>query len=260
MNSNRNNAARRTMNYVRMFALLTLSLTLFAQSPRVQAQPKDSTTTGPNRAQTYQTLYLTSPAQESDARDIVTDLRNMLPQAKVYYVPSQNAISMLGTSDDFALAKQILSDIDRARKFYRLTYTITETDSGQPAGTKHVTLIVASGETADLKQGTRVPIVTGTFGAGSSSANTEVQYLDVGLNIKASLSGTPDDLRLHTKIEQSSLADQKSGMGQQDPVIHQTTLEGMSTLVPGKPSVLESLDSPSTNRHMEIQVSFEPVG
>ena len=248
------------MNYVRMFALLTLSLTLFAQSPGAQAQPKDSRTPEPNPSQTYQTLYLTSPAQESDARDIVTDLRNMLPQAKVYYVPSQNAISMLGTSDDFALAKQILSDIDRTRKFYRLTYTITETDSGQPAATRHVTLIVASGETADLKQGTRVPIVTGTVGAGTSNASTEVQYLDVGLNIKASLAGTPDDLRLHTKIEQSSLADQKSGMGEQDPVIHQTTLEGMSTLTPGKPSVLESMDTPGATRHTEIQVSYEPVG
>ncbi len=186
MNSNRNNAARRTMNYVRMFALLTLSLTLFAQSPRAQAQPTDSRPAGSNPAQTYQTLYLTSPAQESDAREIVTDLRNMLPQAKVYYVPSQNAISMLGTSGDFVLAKQILSDIDRARKFYRLTYTITETDSGQPVATRHVTLIVAAGETADLKQGTRMPIVTGSFDNGTSNANTQVQYLDVGLNIRQS--------------------------------------------------------------------------
>ena len=110
----------------------------------------------------------------------------MLPQAKVYYVPSQNAISMLGTSDDFVLAKHILSDIDRARKFYRLTYTITETDNAS-SPQQHVTLIVAAGETADLKQGTRVPIVAGTVDAGTPNANTQVQYLDVGLNIKASL-------------------------------------------------------------------------
>ena len=34
----------------------------------------------------------------------------------------------------------------------------------------------------------------------------------------------------------------------------------MSTLTPGKPSVLGSLDTPGTTRHTEIQVSFEPVG
>ena len=113
------------MNYVRMFAFLTLALTFFVRSAGAQAQAKDS------QPQTYQTLYLASPAQQNDAVEIVTDLRNMLPRAKVYYVPSQSAISMIGTSDDFLLAKKILSDIDRSRKIYRLTYTITETDSGQ---------------------------------------------------------------------------------------------------------------------------------
>ncbi|MGC1361443.1 MAG: hypothetical protein WA826_09730 [Silvibacterium sp.] len=249
----RNDAARRTMNYVRMFAFLTLAVTLFVRSADAQAQAKDS------QPQTYQTLYLASPAQQNDAVEIVTDLRNMLPRAKVYYVPSQSAISMIGTADDFLVAKKILSDIDRARKIYRLTYTITETDSGQSLGTHRVALIVASGETTDLKQGIKVPIVTGTNDPGTSTANSQVQYLDVGLNIKASLTGSSDDLRLHTKVEQSSLAEEKSSMGAQDPVIRQTTLEGMSTLTQGRPVVLGSLDIPGSTRHMEIEVSSEPV-
>lgn len=252
MNLNRNHAARRTTTCV-----LTLSLALLASS--AIAQTPDPAPAESKPPQTYQTLYLTSPLEQHDALDIVTDLRSLLPRARVFYVPSQNAISMLGTADDFQLARQILSGIDRARKTYRLTYTITQTDNGQPAGTQHVALIVASGERADLKQGTRIPIVTGTVAAGTSTSNTEVQYQDVGLNIGATLSGTPEDLRLRTRIEQSSLADEKSGLGVQDPVIRQTSLDAMSNLTSGKPSVLGSLDIPGTTRHMEIAVSSEPV-
>jgi hypothetical protein len=83
---------------------------------------------------TYKTFYLSNLIQPQDANDIQTDLRNMLPSAKLYYVPSQSAISIRGSAEDIALAQKILADLDRTRKVYRLTYTITETDAGQPAG------------------------------------------------------------------------------------------------------------------------------
>ena len=252
MKLNGNHAARRTTTCVLTLAMAFLTSSTIAQTP-------DSAAAESKPPQTYQTLYLTSPLEQHDAVDIVTDLRNMLPRAHVYYIPSQNAISMLGTADDFQLARQILSGIDRARKTYRLTYTITQTDNGQPVGTQHVALIVATGEKADLKQGIRVPIVTGKFDTGSSNANTQVQYQDVGLGIDATLSGSPDDLRLRTRIEQTSLADEKYGLAVQDPVIRETSLVAMSNLTTGKPSVLGSLDIPGTTRHMEIAVSFEPV-
>jgi hypothetical protein len=87
-----------------------------------------------------------------------------------------------------------------------------------------------------------------------------VQYLDVGLNIDATLDAYSDGLRLHTKVEQSSVvADEKSGMGTQDPVVRQTTLEGVSTLVQGKPVVLGALDMPGSTRRQEIEVISELV-
>jgi type II secretory pathway component GspD/PulD (secretin) len=197
--------------------------------------------------------------EKATGHDIVTDLRNMLPHARVSYVPSQNAISMLGTPEDFVLAKQILSDIDRARKTYRLTYTITQTDNSQPVASQHVTLLVPSGGEADLKQGSRVPIIAGTTESGTSNPGTQVQYMDVGLTIVASLTGSTDDLRLHTRVEQSGLAEEKSVVGAQDPVIHRTELDAVSPLSQGKPSLLGSLDIPGTTRHMQIEVSSEPV-
>lgn len=233
-----------------------LTATLLAPIAGAQAQPADSKPAEPNSGpETYQTLYLTNLTQQSEATDLVTDLRNMLPRAKVFYVPSQTAISIRGNSDDIRLAQKILADIDRSKNIYRITYAITETDGGKRIGTQHFALVVVSGGKTSLKQGSKVPLVTGVVNEGTPTSNSQVQYIDVGLNIDASLDGE----RLRTKVEQSSVAEEKSGIGAQDPVIRQTTLEGTSTLSPGKPLVLGSLDVPGSTRHQEVEVVSELV-
>jgi type II secretory pathway component GspD/PulD (secretin) len=207
----------------------------------------------------YQTLYLTNLTQPNDALELMTDLRNMLPNAKVYYVPSQSALSIRASAEELALAQKILADLDKTKKIYRLTYTMTERDGGKTIGVQHFSIIVASGSRTEFKQGSRVPITVGGAISGSSTSNPEVQYLDVGQDIDASLDGYLDGVRLRTKVVQSSIAEDKSGVGTQDPVIRQTTLEGTSTLVQGKPLVLGSLDVPGSTRHQEVEVVSELV-
>jgi general secretion pathway protein D len=63
-----------------------------------------------------QTFYLTNPSQASDANEIYTALRNMLPaDVKSYLVPSQNAIIVRGTRDDLVLTEKLLNDLDRTK-------------------------------------------------------------------------------------------------------------------------------------------------
>ena len=93
----------------------------------------------------------------------------------------------------------------------------------------------------------------------SNPGENEVTYLDVGLEIEASLDGYLDGARLRTKVVQSGIAEEKSVVGTGDPIIRETTLEGTSTLVQGKPLVLGSLDVPGSTRHQEIEVVSELV-
>jgi hypothetical protein len=86
-----------------------------------------------------------------------------------------------------------------------------------------------------------------------------VQYLDVGVFIDAHLDGTGSTLRVLTKVEQSAMGDEKSGLGAQDPVVRQTMLENTVTLAPGKPVVLGSLEIPGSTRHAEISLEAEPM-
>jgi type II secretory pathway component GspD/PulD (secretin) len=251
---------RRRKNRVLTLVGLTLTLTLFARSAVSQTQPADSRVAEPQPSSTtYRTFYLTNLTEQHDATELLNDLRNMLPRAKVYFLRSQNAISVVGSPDDLLLAQKMLSDLDRPRKIYRLNYKITETDSGKAIGTRRFSLIVASGGKTDLKQGNKIPIVTGTGDAGSSTQSSQVQYLDLGMNIEATVDGCQDGARLHTKVELSSLSDEKSGVGTQDPVIRQTVLEGSSILSPGKPLVLGSLDIPGSTRQQEVEVVSELV-
>jgi general secretion pathway protein D len=72
----------------------------------------------------FQTFYLTNATQVNDANEITVAVRNLLPpDVKVFLVPSQNAITMRGTPDQLALAQKIISDLDRPKKTYRLTFT-----------------------------------------------------------------------------------------------------------------------------------------
>lgn len=242
-------------------ATLMLSLMLFALGVSAQTQPH-AASADIVKAETkiYQTFYLTNLTQDNDARDLLTNLRNLLPaNVKVYYVASQSAISMVGSAEDIALAQRILSDLDKTKKLYRLTYTITEIDGGKRIGVQHFALIVSSGGKTILKEGSKVPVVTGTLNAGGTTQNSQVQYLDVGLDIEASLDGYLDGVRLRTQVEQSSVSEEKSSDNIPDPVIRQTTFDGTSTLVQGKPLVLGSLDIPGSTRHQEIEVVAELV-
>jgi hypothetical protein len=152
------------------------------------------------------------------------------------------------------------SPVQAGLKTYRLTYTLTETDGGKRVGTQHFGMVVVSGRKTVLKQGNRVPLVAGSVST-SGGAQTQVQYLDVGLNIDASIEESNDGVKLNTAVERSSIAEEKSGLGTQDPIVRQAKLEGTSILTAGKPLVLGSMDIiPSTARRLDIEVVMEHVG
>ncbi len=194
-----------------------------------------------------QTFRLNNVGQQNDVNEIVTAIRNSLsPYAKVYPVMSQNALIVQASPDQMVLAKKLLNDLDQPKNTYRLTYTITEIDGGKRIGVQHFAMIVVGGQRTVLKQGSKVPIVTGT--SQTNTTQNTVTYIDVGMNFDATLDEFINGVRLRTKVEQLSVAEERSGVGAQDPVIRQTSLEGTSFLSVGKPLILGSVDVPGSTR------------
>jgi type II secretory pathway component GspD/PulD (secretin) len=237
-----------------LLALALFTRTASAQTPDADTKPAE---TKPDQ-QPYQTFYLTYATDRQSLNDIQTALRNMIPRAKIFGVETNKAIIVRGTADDIVMAQKLIADLDKPRKVYRLTYTISDMDNPSKGGQRY-TLIVASGDRTTFKQGDRVPIITGRTGDDPAPPSSQVQYVDVGTNIDATLSTSADALTLNTKFELSSVANPSAGLNAGDPDIRQTVLQETSTLMPGKPLVLGSLDLPGTTQHQEIQVVAELV-
>ena len=246
--------AGKRLGRIGVFAGLMLAVLVCMGSAGAQTQDTAEKAADARSVQvSHQIFYLKNATRQVDLNDIQTDLRNMLTKARIYGVASQNAISIQGSAEDLALAGKMIAELDRPRKMYRLTYTIAEMDSGKRVGAEHFVLVVASGGRSILKQGSRVPIMTGSYDIGTGKQNSEVQYQDVGLSIDASLDGES----IHTKVEQTSQAEEKSGLGLQDPIVRQTVVDGMSTLTTEKAQILGALDIPGSTRHEEIEVVVE---
>lgn len=207
------------------------------------------------------TFTLVNAVDERDFNDIQTALRQVIIHARLYAVPTEKKIVFSASPSDLTAAQKLITELDQPKKVYRLTYTITDTDGGKRIGTQHFAIILIAGGKTDLKQGSKVPVATGSFDTENAThpTNTQVQYLDVGLEIEAYLEGAEDGVKLRSKIIQSSVADEHSSVGLPDPVIRQTALEGTASLTPGKPLILGSIDIPGSTRHQDVEVVAELV-
>lgn len=236
-------------------AVLAIALT----GAGAHAQTED-TTTKPI-SYTTQVFYLSNISTVNEATEVVTAIRNMLdPHDKVFLVQAQNALFVQGPPDHLLLAKKLLDDLDHPRKTYRLTYTITEVDDGKRAGTQHYSMVLVSGQRTAMKQGSKIPVATGTVSEnGSIATQTQFTYLDIGLNFDATLDESVNGVRLRSKAEQSSLGADKTIAGVTEPVVRQTVLEGTSILTPGKPLILGTLDIPDSTRRLDIEVVMDVV-
>jgi type II secretory pathway component GspD/PulD (secretin) len=257
------------MSIVALLTLTACAARTFAQAAPADAKPADDKAAADAKAaaehnarndlslpQQLQVFYLPAGKTQNELNDTQTALRVVVNGARVYAIPGNNEIVVAGTPAEIALAQKVFASIDQKKKLYRITYTVTDSDGGKGIGQQHFTLIVASGGKTELKEGSKVPITT-----GDPTQKDQIQYLDIGLNITASVDGFPDAVRLRSRVEETSLAEEKTAVSNNtgNPVIRETSLEGQSILTDGKPLVLGSLDLPGSTRHQEIEVVSELI-
>lgn len=204
-----------------------------------------------------ETIALSNTANQAEQNELLTALRNILDiRDKLFLNSSTNLIVVNASAEQVALARRVIRELDMPRKAYRLTYTLTESDSGKRLGVQHFSMAMVDGQRNQIKQGSRVPVNTAPFGTANPSA-AQITYLDVGVNFDATLNSVAGGAILKTKVEQSSVADGRTNVGLQDAVIRQAMLEGVSSLQMGRPLVLGSLDVPGSTRHVDVEVVLE---
>ncbi len=210
----------------------------------------------------YKVFYLQAGSGPNYGNEILTGLRLMLdPSTKVYLIPELNAIVVRSTPEILTTAQQLVYDLDRPKQNYRVTYTIVESDNGKRIGVQHFVMAMIPGARTTLKDGSKVPVATGSYSAGAAQAGVQTQftYLDVGLNFDATLNQGADGLRLDSKVEQSGMGEEKTIAGVTEPVIRQAVLVGSTTMQVGKPVMLGTLDVAASTRHLEVEALLELI-
>ncbi|MHB1960163.1 MAG: hypothetical protein ACYCO5_14210 [Acidobacteriaceae bacterium] len=140
---------------------------------------------------------------------------------------------------------------------YRLTYTLTEMDGAKRIGSQRYAIVVGADETRTfLKLGTKIPIETGESKAGSVS-HTDISYIDVGMNIAASLRQFANGLELSSDVVQSAVDSPQSLL--KTPVIRQTSLESTILLNENKPIILGNVDTPGSTHSLQVTVELTRV-
>lgn len=239
------------MTHKQSLAILVLAAACFAPLANAQAAESKAPKRAPEQVKTF---FLKNATSNNDMNDVQTALRNTLPGARFYGSSGTRSITITGTDDEIRSAQELLADLDIPRKSFRVTYTIADLENGKRGAAQHYALVVVSGTSSEFRQGNRVPILTGKYG-DEKGPEQQFQYIDVGISISCTAEATA----LNSKIELSGVADEKSSVGLQDPVISQTRLEGLSLFTPGKPQIIGTIEVPGTNRHQQIEVLVEPV-
>ena len=161
--------------------------------------------------QAVQAFYLSNVSQQNDLNDIQTALRNLLPNAKLYGVPSQNAIVMHGTPDELLLSQRLIEDLDKPRPEVVVDVSLIEVDRDR---TRTIGLELPGSFGVTLQP----PNATSTSGSGTTTAGTTQ---NLTLNNLANLNGTEFAVTVGTATANLLLSDSNTRI-LQNPTVRAT--------------------------------------
>ncbi len=140
---------------------------------------------------------------------------------------------------------------------YRLDFSFNEMLDGKVVNTRHYSMNLTTGNSDEIKIGTRVPVVTAEC-AATPQRTTEFQYIDVGTNIWSQLRKHGDEWVLVVRGEVSNLdtdAGDHAEASMPGPMVRQIKISGDTSLVVGKPVVIGSADDPNSKRQFQLEVT-----
>jgi type II secretory pathway component GspD/PulD (secretin) len=224
----------------------------------------------PNRTTTVDCAYahaqlkvipLVNATAQSDANEILIAVRNLFdPSIKIYLIADQSAIAVTTYPEEIARIESLIHILDRPHPSYRLTFTLTESDAGKRLGVQHFSLVAVAGQRTTMKQGSKIPVATGSYNEGDKNTQTQFTYLDIGMNFDVTATPAGSGISLKAKVEQSSTAPEPVTIaGVNEPIVRQSVIDGTALVTFGKPLTLGAVDVPASTRHIDIDVTAEPI-
>jgi hypothetical protein len=137
---------------------------------------------------------------------------------------------------------------------YRIEVTIRETQDGKPVSSRNYSSLIREGRylaPRTIRIGSRLP-------AGTPTGNQGVNYFDVGTNLTFRVWKMEGQVILSMAVEVSNIAPAESTSNAKPadyPIIRQFRTEQEAAIPLGKPTLLNSVDDPSSNHKFQIEVT-----
>lgn len=146
----------------------------------------------------------------------------------------------------------------RPASVYRLDFVVRELEDGKQLNSRNYSLSAKSGDWANLRVGSRVPV-----GSVERQDYKGLDYRDVGINIDCQPHERDEGggVLLDFRFESSSIVppDKAKELPSAWPIIRQVRFSGNSLVALGKPTVISTLDDVTSNRRYEVEVTVTKV-
>lgn len=152
-----------------------------------------------------------------------------------------------------AFAQQDAQPSTKPISVYRVEFVFNELQDGKQINSRRYEMLAKADETNRLRIGSRVPV--STTGGG-------FQYLDVGMNMDCRVAESEGKILLNITADSSGFAlpqgkSVEAVSGQ--PVILQMRFGVDTVVLPGKPTLVSSMDDPSSNSRFQLEVTATKV-
>ena len=129
---------------------------------------------------------------------------------------------------------------------YRVDFAIHESENGQRVNTRSYTQLMEEDSFSRVRAGARVPITTGQG----------MQYMDVGVRLDCKLAEREGSLQMELTLEITSFAREEA---QANPLLRNIGSEVRTAVLPGKPTVVTSIDDTASKRRYELEVTATKI-
>lgn len=136
---------------------------------------------------------------------------------------------------------------------YKLDFTLTELEDSTRVNSRSYSLLLEEDVWGRTRIGTRVPL---SMGEGKG-----IQYMDVGFSLDARLNQREGDLRLELRLEVNTFVPVEQGdtARPREPVLRSMRSELATSIVPGKSTLLTTVDELSSRRRFQVEVTATRV-
>lgn len=153
----------------------------------------------------------------------------------------------LSRAQDKATPKPSAETQEKPVDPYRLDFTINEIEDGKKINSRQYSLNLNAGDRNDVKIGTRVPV---------ELKQGEMQYVDVGTSIEARVRDRDNGLALEVRAEISNFATpDQANRPSSAPLLRQMRINASTVIIPGRPTIVGSVDDPNSKRQFQLEVT-----